>query len=94
MAAAALTLSSCSLDVNDDPNHPTTVEPSLVFPSAEAALATAVGDGFYNPSGFVQYYDQLPESEQYRLLSDTTSISLMPFLTILIELCLLVLCQI
>ena len=66
MAAAALTLSSCSLDVNDDPNHPTTVEPSLVLPSAETAIATAVGDGFYNPSGFfVQYYDQLPESEQY-----------------------------
>lgn len=63
---AALTLSSCSLDVNDDPNHPTSVEPSLVLPSAEAALATVVGDGLYNPAGFfVQYYDQLPESQQY-----------------------------
>ncbi len=66
MAAAALTLSSCSLDVNDDPNHPTSVSPSLVLPSAETALATAVGDGLYNPAGFfVQYYDQLPQSEQY-----------------------------
>lgn len=66
MAAAAITLSSCSLDVNDDPNHPTSVEPSLVLPSAETAIATAVGDGLYNPAGFfVQYYDQLPESEQY-----------------------------
>ena len=63
MAAAALTLSSCSLDVNDDPNHPTSVSPSLVLPSAETALATAVGDGLYNPAGFfVQYYDQLPQS--------------------------------
>lgn len=66
MAAAALVLSSCSLDVNDDPNNPTTVEPGLVLPSAETALATVVGDGLYNPAGFfVQYYDQLPESEQY-----------------------------
>lgn len=66
MAASALLLSSCSLDVNDDPNHPTSVDASLVMPSAELAIATAVGDGFYNPAGFfVQYYDQLPESSQY-----------------------------
>ncbi len=66
MAAATLMLGSCSLDVNDDPNNPTSVEPNLVLPAAETALATAVGDGLYNPAGFfVQYYDQLPESEQY-----------------------------
>ncbi len=66
LAATALTLSSCSLDVNDDPNNPTSMDPTYVMPAAENALATVVGDGLYNSAGFfVQYYDQLPQSEQY-----------------------------
>lgn len=69
MASAALTLSSCSLDVNTDPNNPSSVTPGLELPSAESTLANVSGNGFLTPDGvFVQYYDQLPESEQYRTI--------------------------
>ncbi|GHU08596.1 hypothetical protein FACS189431_5150 [Alphaproteobacteria bacterium] len=60
---------ACDLDVNTDPNYPADVEPSLVFPSAELAVATVVGDGMYNYAGFfAQYYDQMPEANQYNTL--------------------------
>ena len=68
MTAAALTLTmgSCSIDVNNDPNHPTTVDPTLELPAAQNSIAYAVGYDMAIPSGiFVQYFDQLPESEQY-----------------------------
>ena len=66
--AAALCLSSCNLDINDDPNSPSSsdVTPDLVFPAAENAIATAVGDQMFNYSGFfAQYFDQRPEANQY-----------------------------
>jgi hypothetical protein len=66
MTVATLMLSGCSIDVNHDPNHPTSVNPALELPGAEGSLATVAGDGMETPSGiFVQYFDQLPESEQY-----------------------------
>ena len=66
--AAVLCLSSCNLDINDDPNSPSSsdVTPDLVFPAAENAIATAVGDQMFNYSGFfAQYFDQRPEANQY-----------------------------
>ena len=44
--AAVLSLSSCNLDINDNPNFPSSsdVTPDLVFPAAENAVAAAVGD--------------------------------------------------
>ena len=67
----AVCISGCSLDVNTDPNNPSTVGYSLVLPSAESAIATVTGDGMYNYAGFfAQYFDQMPESNQYNLISE------------------------
>ena len=66
--AAVLSLSSCNLDINDDPNYPSSsdVTPDLVFPAAENAVAAAVGDAMFNYSGFfAQYFEQRPEANQY-----------------------------
>jgi len=66
--AAVLSLSSCNLDINDDPNYPssTDVTPDLVFPAAENAVAAAVGDAMFNYGGFfAQYFEQRPEANQY-----------------------------
>ena len=60
MAVVMTVFTSCSLDINDDPNHPLSATPALVMPSAQNAIATVIGDGMYNPAGFfVQYYDQM-----------------------------------
>ena len=67
LAAAALLLSSCSTDVNTDPNNPASIDPALELAGAESTLANVAGNGMFTPSGvFVQYFDQLPESEQYK----------------------------
>lgn len=68
LTAAALSLfTSCSLDVNENPYRAGSVDAILELPAAQSAIASAVGDGMFTPSGiFVQYYDQLPESEQYK----------------------------
>ena len=66
--AAVLSLSSCNLDINDNPNYPSSsdVTPDLVFPAAENAVAAAVGDAMFNYSGFfAQYFEQRPEANQY-----------------------------
>ena len=66
--AAVLSLSSCNLDINDDPNYPSSsdVTPDLVFPAAENAVAAAVGDAMFNYGGFfAQYFEQRPEANQY-----------------------------
>ena len=66
----AVCLSGCSLDVNTDPNYPTNVSSSLVLPAAENEIAVVVGDGMYNYAGFfAQYYDQMPEANQYNIIS-------------------------
>lgn len=66
--AAVLCLSSCNLDINEDPNYPSRndVTPDLVFPAAENAVAATVGDAMFNYSGFfAQYFEQRPEANQY-----------------------------
>ncbi|MHB9054976.1 MAG: SusD/RagB family nutrient-binding outer membrane lipoprotein [Paludibacteraceae bacterium] len=64
-------LTGCSLDVNTNPNYPSNVSSSLVLPAAQNAIATVVGDGMYNYAGFfAQYYDQMPESNQYNTISE------------------------
>ena len=64
-------LTGCSLDVNTDPNYPSSVSASLVLPAAQNAIATVVGDGMYNYAGFfAQYYDQMPESNQYNTITE------------------------
>lgn len=71
LAALVLGLTSCSLDINTDPNYPATVTPKLLLPSAQNFIAWTVGNGMYNHAGFfAQYYDQLPESDQYGVLTE------------------------
>jgi len=72
-SSLAVFLSACSLDVNTDPNYPSTVPSALVLPAVENAIATVTGDGMYNYAGFfAQYYDQMPEANQYNTLADYT----------------------
>lgn len=64
-------LSGCDLDINTDPNAPTDVPANLILPAVQNAIAATVGDAMYNYSGFfVQYYDQLPEANQYNDLAE------------------------
>ena len=67
-AACLLALSSCDMDINNDPNYPDNgdVTPTLVFPSVENTLATVAGDAMFTYGGFfAQYFEQRPESNQY-----------------------------
>lgn len=68
-----LSVVSCEnfLDVNDDPNYPSEVPVSLIFPAAQNAVAEVVGDPLYNFSAiFSQYLDQAPEANQYNTLCE------------------------
>ena len=72
-AAGLMMLSSCDLDINDNPNYPKNddVTADLVFPAIENAIADAVGDQMFNYAGFfVQYWDQSPTANQYNKLAE------------------------
>lgn len=72
-AAGLMMLSSCDLDINQDPNYPTKADitPELQFPSVLSAIADASGDQMFNYAGFfAQYFDQLPEANQYNDLAE------------------------
>lgn len=68
-----LSLSSCEkwLDINDDPDNPTTSTVTLVLPAAQASVAVTVsGANLFNLGGFfAQYWDQNPTANQYNLTS-------------------------
>ena len=71
--AGLMMLSSCDLDINENPNYPSNadVTADLVFPSIENALADAVGDQMFNNAGFfAQYWDQMPTANQYNNLAE------------------------
>ena len=70
-AAGLLMLSSCDLDINENPNYPssTDVSADLVFPSIENSIADVVGDQMFNYAGFfAQYWGQMPTANQYNVL--------------------------
>ena len=72
-AAGLMMLSSCDLDINENPNSPSNsdVSADLVFPAIENSIATAVGDQMFNYAGFfVQYWDQMPTANQYNTLDE------------------------
>lgn len=72
-AAGLLMLSSCDLDINQDPNYPTgsQITPELQFPSVISAIADASGDQMFNYAGFfAQYFDQMPEANQYNDIAE------------------------
>ena len=71
--AGLLALSSCDLDINDNPNYPSgnDVTVDLMFPAVENAVADAVGDQMFNYAGFfAQYFEQMPEANQYNDLAE------------------------
>jgi len=65
-------ISSCKkdyFDINTDPNHAADVPVTLLLPSAEAAIAHAVGNGFQIFGGiWGQYWTQSPASSQYKTI--------------------------
>lgn len=70
-----LLLTSCSdwLDVNTDPNTPSDVPADMIFPSAEASIATRIGGKLFNSAGFfAQYWGQAPEANQYNELEQNS----------------------
>lgn len=72
-AAGVMMLSSCDLDINENPNYPSNsdVTADLVFPAIENSIADAVGDQMFNYAGFfVQYWDQMPTANQYNKLAE------------------------
>ena len=72
-AAGLMLLSSCDLDINQDPNYPSGSEitPELQFPSVISAIADASGDMMFNYAGFfAQYFDQMPEANQYNDIAE------------------------
>lgn len=72
-AAGILMLSSCDLDINQDPNYATgaQITPELQFPSVISAIADASGDQMFNYGGFfAQYFEQMPEANQYNDLAE------------------------
>ena len=72
-AAGLMMLSSCEMDINENPNYPSNgdVTADLVFPAIENSIATAVGDQMFNYAGFfAQYWDQMPTANQYNDLAE------------------------
>jgi len=72
-AAGLMMFSSCDLDINENPNYPSSsdVSADLVFPAIENSIATAVGDQMFNYAGFfAQYWDQSPTANQYNTLAE------------------------
>ena len=60
---------SCNLDINTDPDAPSDVTPDMILPAAENVIAWTVGNAMYNYAGFfAQYYEQMPEAQQYDAL--------------------------
>ena len=73
ITVGALALTSCDLDINDDPNYPadTDVTADLLFPSVENYTADCVGDQMFNYAGyFAQYFEQAPTANQYNDLAE------------------------
>lgn len=68
-----MALTSCDLDINDNPNYPggESVTPDLIFPAAENFVADVLGDQMFNYGGFfAQYFEQRPEANQYNDLAE------------------------
>jgi len=73
IAASLLLLTGCNLDINENPNYPSSndVTADLIFPSVENAIADVVGDQMFNYAGFFsQYFEQRPSANQYNDLAE------------------------
>lgn len=66
-------LSACDMDINDNPNYVpgSDVTADFIFPSVENFIADCVGDDIFNYAGyFVQYFEQMPTTNQYNDLAE------------------------
>jgi Starch-binding associating with outer membrane len=66
-----LLLASCEkeLDINTDPNAPTTINAGLALSAAQGSLVTVLGGAFSNLGGFyAQYHTQAPSASQYEAI--------------------------
>lgn len=71
--SAALLATSCDLDINDNPNYPSSssITPDLIFPAVQNAIVSAGSSEMANYAGFfAQYFEQLPENNQFNKLAD------------------------
>lgn len=71
--AGLLALTSCDLDINNDPNYPSSdnITPSLQFPAAINSIADAVGAQMFTYGGFFsQYFEQMPQANQYNDIAE------------------------
>jgi hypothetical protein len=69
LALFTLTIVGCKkfLDINDNPNLTDKANPTLLLPSAEAAIAHVVGNNFQVYGGmWAQYWTQSPVANQYK----------------------------
>jgi hypothetical protein len=68
-----LSLTSCDLDINDNPNYASSddISTDLIFPSVQSAIVAANNDVMFNYAGFfAQYFDQMPEANQFNDLAE------------------------
>ena len=73
LSAVAIALTSCDLDINDNPNTPDNdaITADLVFPSIQNAIVATTADIMFNYAGFfAQYFDQMPEANQFNKIAD------------------------
>ncbi len=69
----ALVLSSCDLDINEDPSYPSSdaVTTDLEFPAVQNYIIATSCDIMFNYAGFfAQYFDQMPEANQFNGLAE------------------------
>lgn len=63
-----LMLSSCDLDINDDPSYPSNsaITADLEFPAVQNYIVATSSDIMFNYAGFfAQYFEQMPEANQF-----------------------------
>ena len=72
-AAGMMALTSCDLDINENPNFPSSssITADLMFPAVENSIADVLGDQMFNYGGFfAQYFEQAPTANQYNDLAE------------------------
>lgn len=68
-----LALSSCDMDINENPNYPSSgdITPTLVFPAVVNSVVDVPGEQMFILGGFfVQYFEQRPEQNQYNEIAE------------------------
>ena len=73
LAAGMMALTSCDLDINENPNFPSSssITADLMFPAVENSIADVLGDQMFNYGGyFAQYFEQAPTANQYNTLAE------------------------